>query len=144
MSPFDDRHLDWKRRAERYRQWSRLLDQHDEGLPLRRLALELEQSAETRRALTASHDEMMRQRAVLWEEIDRLVARVRGAWLYSAYYLEPYPFSADDLREEARLCQEEATATDDAETCRCFADCGTELAQFAELAGRHETGNCRA
>ena len=76
---------------------------------LRQLAAKderLREAAERRIALIRRHYTLMSQ-------IEQTLATLRAGLLSAKHRREPFSFGADDVREEARLCREEAAAMHD-------------------------------
>ncbi len=128
MSPRLDAFQDWQQRCERYRRFSTLLGEDETTAPLHALVLDMQQHQEKWRALVASREQRQHWRSVLLAEIDTLLMRSRGALFCSRNLLRPFSFSAEDIREESRLCQEEAKTTEDIETRRALASRALRLA----------------
>lgn len=130
MSPFDPKTYDWQHRAARFQRFSALLGEDKATAPLRALAREMEQHRERLRDLMATGDDLLRYNAVLLAEIDVVLACIRGNLLRAP------GFRAADLKEESRLCLEEARAAQDEATRHSFASRAFELAQAGEQIGR--------
>ena len=128
MSPFDEKPDDLQERIARFRKFSLLMGEDEATVPLRALALEMERHLLERRELRAQRHELMRLREVLLAEIDVVLAWSRS------HSLRAPSFSSDDLREESRLCREEARAALDLATRRAFA---TRALDFAMLGEQH-------
>ena len=75
---------------------------------------------------------LRRDQAILLAQIDTFLARARGAMFFARHQLRPLRFSADDLREAARLCWEEAEASEDLAMRRAFAARALDLAMLGE------------
>jgi hypothetical protein len=133
MSPFDEKLDDWQERIARFRRFTALLGENEAMAPLRALAQAMEQNLLKRRALSARSDELMALRDVMMAEIDIVLACARNR------RLQPAPgFSPADLREESRLCREEASAALDVATQRAFARRALDLAMLGEQRTREE------
>ncbi len=139
MARFEGPLRDWQQRAERFRQWAALLGKYDNQSRLHALALEMEQNVAKLREMTAAREELMRQRSVLLDEIDTLLARANVGMFYSRHLLRPYRFSAADLREGSRLCREEAMSTEDPAMRRSFTSRAFRLNQLGELTEKIES-----
>ena len=129
MSPFDASD-NWQARAARYQRLSTLLGEDKKTAPLHALALEMQEQVERAHELTARSDDLLRYTAVLLAELGAVVACINGKRLRTSRY------SAADVREEARLCIEEAqTGVDDAMR-RSLLGRAFELAQLGEQIDR--------
>jgi len=126
MSPLDEKQDDWQQRIARFRRFAALLGEDEAMAPLRSLAREMERRLMERYALGARYEELKRIGDVLIAEID-----VVFAWARSSLVRAP-GFTAEDLREESRLCREEADAALDAATRRAFAKRALDLAMLGE------------
>lgn len=129
MSPFDPTTDGWEQRARRYHRLSVLLREDKPTGPLRGLALEVErhvQRLQEMEDVRAARDSLMRYNAVLVAEIDAVLARIRGNPVPAPHY------NAADVREESRLCVEEARAAADDAVRRSLSSRAFELAQRAE------------
>jgi hypothetical protein len=78
-------------------------------------------------------NEERRLNVKLLSEIDNVVQRAREALAPSPRRLLKLPYAPNDLREQARLCMEEAEATTETAVCRAFASRALLLAQVAEV-----------
>jgi hypothetical protein len=132
MSPFDDKRDERQQSVERFRRFSTLLGDGEATAPLRDLALEMERHL-LQGPVRTEHDELKRLREVLLAEIDVIIA-----WSKSRMLRSP-GFSAAGLREESRVCLEEAKAARDTATRRAFARRALDLAMLAEHATRRTT-----
>jgi len=132
MSPLDDKLRDWQQRATRYRQLSALLGEDETAGRLHTLALEMEQRLHTFGRAAATAEERMLDNAILLAQVDTFLARARGAMFFASHLLRPLGLSADDLREESRLCREEAEDSENAATRRAFASRALALAVIGE------------
>lgn len=135
MFLFEDRD-DWQRRVERFRRWSTLLGEDDTMAPLRTLVLQMEQQRDRLQKIDAAREELMRHRSVLLGEIDTLLERARGNLLSARARLLPSRFDPEDIREESRLCREEARSAEELATRRSFASRSLELAMLGEKVAR--------
>jgi hypothetical protein len=133
VSPFDAKVQDWRERASRYGRLSSLLGEDKSTAPLRALTSEMQQQLERLCDLTDTADHLMRYSAVLTAELDFVLARGR------ANRLRAPGSSTEDLREESRLCLEEAKAAVDDALRGDLASRAFALAQFAEAIDRGET-----
>ena len=77
-------------------------------------------------------NEERRLNVKLLSEIDNVVTRAREALATSPRGLLNLPYAPNDLREQARLCMEEAEATETT-VSHAFASRAFLLAQFAEV-----------
>ncbi len=136
MPPLDDRVQDWRQRAARYRRISDLLGEDGADARVRVLAREIEQQLENFRHLRAAAEEHKARNAVLLAEIDTFLARAQGAMFFANHLLRPLRFSADDLREESRICREEAQACEDMTVRRALASRALALAMLGEKVAR--------
>jgi hypothetical protein len=125
-----DKVRDCQQRAARYRRMATLLG--DDRLCA--LALAMEQRRENFGQAEAG--ERMLDTAILLAEIDTFLARARGAMFFAGHLLRPLRFSADDLGEAARLCREEAEASEAVAMRRTLAARAHDLAMLAEKIGR--------
>jgi hypothetical protein len=130
MSAFDETQDDRAERLQRFRKLSALLGEDKRAAPLGALALEMARRLIERSALRAGHEELMRLRQVMLAELDVVIAWTRS------HVLRPPGFSAEDLREESRLCREEAGAALDSAMRRSFASRAFDLAMLAERRAR--------
>jgi hypothetical protein len=78
-------------------------------------------------------NEERRLNVKLLSEIDNVVQRAREALLTSPRGLLKLPYAPNDLREQARLCMEEAEAATETAVSRAFASRALLLAQLAEV-----------
>ncbi len=138
MSPFDDQSRDWQQRAARYRKMSTLLGEDETAVRLRALALEMEEQRKRSGQLRASAEELRACNAVLLAKIDAFLARARAAVSAAKLASRTPPFSAEDVREESRLCREEGMATEDMEIRRPLAWRALALAMLAEQIARED------
>jgi hypothetical protein len=77
-------------------------------------------------------------------EIDNVVLHVREALATSPGGLLDLPYAPNDLREQARLCIEDAEAATETAVSRAFASRAFLLAQVAEVIARRAEGQTRA
>lgn len=137
MSPFDpEGHHRWQSRCER---WSALLREDGQAAPLHALALDLKQNWEQRRELMAQAEALKCYRATLLAQIDRILTQIQAEMALAKQRQHPLSFSAEDMREESRLCREEAAATADMEMRRAIASRAVALAMLGEAAERLRT-----
>ncbi len=108
MSPLDNKLRDWHQRATRYRQLSALLGEDETARRLHTLALEMEHRLHAFGRAAATAEERMLDNAILLAQIDTFLARARGAMFFASQLRRPLGLNTDDLREESRLCREEA------------------------------------
>ena len=132
MSPPRDAFEDWQQRCERFRRLSTLLGEDEATAPLHALALGMQQSLDDWREIRATRQQLRRWRSGLLGEMDTVLVRSRGAMFFSKHMLRPFSYSAADLREESRLCREEAQTADDVETRRALAAKALGLAYLGE------------
>ncbi len=132
MSPLDNKLRDWHQRATRYRQLSALLGEDETARRLHTLALEMEHRLHAFGRAAATAEERMLDNAILLARIDTFLARARGAMFFASQLLRPLGLNTDDLREESRLCREEARDSEDAATRRAFASRALALAVIGE------------
>src|SRR5689334_1069136 len=110
MSPLDQRMREWESRIVRCRQLADRLRGDDGAKRLVALAAELEHRmrAIAKERLTIAQE--MGFRAAMLAEINLVVARTRTDLLLSRANGATFRFTADDLRDEAQMCGEEAEA----------------------------------
>lgn len=135
MAPLDAKRRDWEDRIARCRRLADLLRGDTMGARLAALAQEIEEQLRKHGDLLAVAAERRRHRRAMLAEIDGVLARARTELSLSRLKLDR-AYSADDLREEARLCRDEAMASDDVETRRAFAGHAFELAMMGEAVQR--------
>ena len=136
MSPLDDQTQRLQERAARYRRMSALLGEDEATGRLRVLAREIDRQVAALRqgqelirraqeARAASY-QLTRYNAVLHAEIDSVLARIRGN------PRQGHRFRDEDVKEESRLCVEEAEAAADRAMRQSLASQALTLAQLAE------------
>jgi hypothetical protein len=123
-------------RMERCRRLADLLQYDEAGTRLAALAVEIEQQLQRHGELAVIVNQWERDSAEIIAEIDRMVALSRSALLTTKIALRNYRFTPDDLREESRLCREEAVACKQADAQRGFARRALDLAYVAEAISR--------
>ncbi len=138
MAPFDIRLREWEGRINRCRELADRLRGDDGANRLAALAAELEQRMRAVRAETLMISQQMRFRAAILAEINLVVARTRTELLLSRAERATFRFTADDLREEARVCREEAEACEDITSRQTFAARAFDLAQVGEAVERQQ------
>ena len=122
-------------RAARYRRLSSLLGRDATDGPLPALASEIEEWVEQiERTMEKVHSQVAATH-VLVAEIDACIART-GQKPPSSKLRRGCRYSAEDLREAARLCAEEARAASDPSERRELSAKVTDLADFAEMIDR--------
>lgn len=104
--------------------------------PLRALLGDMEQNGGKRRELAAQRKALLRYHIRLVAEIEKVLARARAEMFSAKHLLRPMSFSAVDLREESRLCRDEAAATADTEMRRKIAALALDFAMLGEAATR--------
>src|SRR6266853_159699 len=109
-----------------------LLGEDETAGRLHTLALEMEQRLNTFRENRTVAQERLLDNAILLAQIDTFLARARGAMFFASQLRRPLGFNTDDLREESRLCREEARDSEDAATRRAFASRALALAGIGE------------
>lgn len=132
MSPLDEQQDEWAERVQRYRKLSELLGEDATTAPLRALALEMERNLRLRTELRARHEQLKHLHDVLIAEIDVALTCARSRLLRAPR------FSAASLREESRLCREEANAALATAVRRAFASRALDLAMLAEHRARND------
>jgi hypothetical protein len=140
MAPLDEKSYDWQQRAARCRRLSNLLGADETAGRLHSLALAMEQRLNTFRQTRAVTQERMLDNAILLAQIDTFLARARGAMFFASQLLRPLRLKPDDLREESRLCREEAEEAEDAAARRAFAARALALAVLGEEIDMERTG----
>lgn len=138
MAPFDTRLREWESRITRCRELADRLRGDEGANRLLAIATELDHRmrAIARETLTISQE--MRFRAAMLAEINLIVARTRTELLLSRAHRSTFRFTADDLREEARVCREEAEACEDITSRQTFAARAFDLAQMGEAIERQQ------
>lgn len=127
---------DLQPRLLRLQKLADLIRTDDAGPQAAVLADQIEQQLQTYRDLYATLEDVRRHRLAVHAEVGRVIARSRAGLFFAKYMLRDHPHSADDLREESRLCQEEARTCDDGREQRGFASHAFDLAQLAEAVER--------
>jgi hypothetical protein len=140
MPPFDDQTHGLRHRALRYRELARLSQDGEMGGRLRALAAELERQIERSAELSANAIETRRRTAMLLAQLDAVLGLVRQALFSTSRQLCASRFSAEDLREESRLCREEAVAVADVEARRALAGRALDFAMIGEQLARNGRG----
>ncbi|HEV8026314.1 MAG TPA: hypothetical protein VGP50_02725 [Stellaceae bacterium] len=124
-------------RAARYRRVSSLLGGRPKDSRLTALAREIEEWADQiERTMEKVHTQVAATH-VLVAEIDACIGRAGQEVAFSKMRRNGR-YSADDLREEARLCAEEARAASDLAEKRKLAATAADLADAAESVERVE------
>lgn len=131
MPPYGDKARVWWERAARIRRLADLSRDEGTAQTLRALAAELTQKLHAHLEIAAAIADEKRRSEVLAAELDAMLMRARGGMFLARHSLAP-TYSAEDLREEARLCREEARAAGDLAVRRKLAARSTELAMLAE------------
>jgi len=131
MAPFDAPGL--QLRCER---WSALLREDGAAEPLHALLGDMEQNSGKLRELAAQRKALLRYHIQLVAEIEKVIGRARAEMFSAKHLLRPMSFSAEDLREESRLCRDEAAATADIEMRRKIAALALDFAMLGEAATR--------
>jgi hypothetical protein len=136
MSPLEQRLQQWEARLSRCRELADRLRGDDGGDRLAVVAVEIQQQMReiAEGTLTVAHE--MRRSAAMLAEMNQVITRTRHALLLSREHRIAFRFGADDLREEARVCREEAEASDDISSRQTFAARAFELAQLGEAIHR--------
>lgn len=127
----DESRRDWQERIARCRELADLMRGDTAGARLAALAREIEQQLQTWSELRAVADEQRRHRRAMLAEIDVMVIRTRLELSLSRLRAKEANGS-EQLREEARLCREEALAGDDMAMRRSFAGRAFELSMMGE------------
>ena len=130
MSPLRDKARDWQQHLARYRRLSTLFAEDETAGRLCTLALEMEHRIGT--GADAEADDRVLDTAILLAEINTFIARARGGMFFASQLLRPLRFSADDLREAAQLCREEAEASEAIPMRRALSSRALELAILGE------------
>jgi hypothetical protein len=117
-----------------------LLGRGDGAPRLRALAAELERQIENRAALRDAAETSRRHRAAMLAEMKDVCDQIRAELSRARRLLQPMRFSGDDLREESRLCREEAAVSGRTEMGRALASRAAELAMFGEHVDRRSRG----
>ena len=141
MAPLDEKLRDWQQRTARYRQLSMLLGEDETAGRLHTLALEMEQRLNTFRETRTVAQERLLDNAILLAQIDTFLARARGAMFFASQLLRPLRLKPEDLREESRLCREEARESEDIATRRALATRALALAVIGEKIDLEHTGS---
>ncbi len=124
----------WRQQAARYRSLSRLLLlDPDDSSPLAALARGIEEQIQNLETFVGELHMHQLQQQIVAAELDTALARVRTIVDGGVAIRPNGHFTADDVREEGRLCLEEAEATEDAATKRLMA---ARADQFGRLAKR--------
>lgn len=124
----------WRQQVARYRSFSRLLREDEGSGVMAGLALGLEAQIEKLDALRGEVRLHQLRTQVLLAELDTLRAHLRS--LPDNPCLASGDFTADDVREESRLCLEEAEAAEEIAAKRLFAAHAFELARMAKEMSR--------
>lgn len=132
-----DKVRDRQQRAARYRRLATLLGNDEPTDRLCALALEMEQQRENFGPAEAV--ERTLDTTILLAEIDTFLARARGAVFFASRLLRPLRFSADDLREAARLCREEAEISEAVAMRRALASRAVDLEMLGDKIARENT-----
>jgi hypothetical protein len=137
LSAPDEARRDWQSRIERCRGLAHLMRGDTAGARLVALAQEIEQQLQKQSDLVAVAKERQRQCRAILAEIDGVLDRTRLELSLSR--LRPNQcYSADELREEAQLCRDEALNGHGVETRRAFAGRASQLAMMGEALLRKE------
>ena len=120
----------------RYRKWAELLRTDRGGARLAALAVEMEEAGQRLRELATAAEQKRRYRDALRREILDLIARAHSELAYARHLSRDHSYSAEDLREESRLCREEARSAEDGAVRRDFAGKAFELAMIGEAVER--------
>lgn len=139
MAPFESVGRNLQTRLQRCQKLADLLRADQAGARFAALAAQIEQQLQDYAALSASLEDGRRHREALRADIDRVIARSRSELFFSEHLLRDHTFSSEDLREESRLCREEARASGDGEERRGFARSAFDLAMLAEAVERSPT-----
>ena len=127
----DENRRNWQERIARCRELADLMRGDTAGARLAALAREIEQQLQTWSELRAVADEQRRHRRAMLAEIDVMVVRTRLELSLSRLRAKEAN-GAEQFREEARLCREEALAGDDRAMRRSFAGRAFELSMMGE------------
>ena len=134
MSPLRDKAPDWQQHLARYQRLSIPFAEDETPGRLCAAAMEMEHRIEKFEQAgveaEAEAEERMLDAANLLAEIDTFLARTRGAMFFASHLMRPPRFSADDLREAARLCRAEAQASEAVATRRALASRALDLAMI--------------
>ena len=123
-------------RATRYRELADLAGEDRMAVRLRGLAEELQRQQERYAELHVASQQTRRRTALLLSELDEFLKGVRTELASARRMLRPCSYSAEDLREESRLCREEARAALDLEGRRALAARALDFAMLGEQAAR--------
>jgi hypothetical protein len=122
---------------ERYRKLGELLSTDPAGARLAAIAAEIEQELVKHREQALALDLWQSHSREIIAEMNSVVARSRATLASARMSLGDHPFSAEDLREESRLCREEAIASERPEDQKDYATCALRLAFSAEAISRN-------
>ena len=123
----------FRQSAARYRSLSTLFRESGSNRSLLDASRSIEAQLSDGANLTAIADEVDTQAKVLLAKLDRFLARARSA--LRTPVLEVW-YSADDVREEARLCKEEAHAVQDVPIRRSILAGASALIELADVMHR--------
>jgi hypothetical protein len=143
MAPLEDASRDWRDRMLRVRRLADLLRADPAAGRLVALAQEIEQGLLRLSETAAIAQETRRHSAVIRAEMAGIVARSRSELFFAKHFLRNHRYSADDLREESRLCREEASASEEGEARQELAASAFQLAMMGEAISRAEKGGAK-
>ena len=126
----------WREKVARYRSLSRLFQERDGSGPLAALARGIEEQIQNLDALKTDLHMHQLNRQVVMAELDSVLVRLRT---FADGGIAAHPnghFTVDDVREESRLCLEEAKAAEEIAQQRLLSAHAFEFARLAKQMSR--------
>ncbi|HLG86053.1 MAG TPA: hypothetical protein VKZ79_02540 [Alphaproteobacteria bacterium] len=136
MGEFTERADRWREQATRFRALARLLGDERGAGPLAELARGIDEQARSLEALRAGVIVQSLRTEVLLAELDVLRARARAILSEQRHRHGGVSFTIEDVREESRLCVEEAAAMHEIAEKKLVTEQAFALAQLAEEISR--------
>lgn len=129
---------EWQERHARCRRMADLVRAREARSRLAALAHEIEKQMSDLSRIVTIAEERKRQSTLLLEAIEQIAGHIRSEMFFTKQLLRRNSYTPEALREEARLCREEAKLSAGSEQHRAFSHRAFELAQFAEAVSRND------
>ncbi len=136
INEFAQRTDRWREQATRFRALARLLGDESGVGPLAELARGIDEQIRSVEALRAGVIVQSLRTEVLLAELDMLRARARAILSEQGDHHAGVSFTTEDVREESRLCVEEAAAMHEIAEKKLVTEQAFALAQLAEEISR--------
>jgi hypothetical protein len=127
-----------KIRLVRYQELAELLATNPASTRFPAVVSKIQQQQNFLDGLRLTREACTRSRKAMSEEMNAIIAESRSALFASKLNARGHPFGAEDLREESRLCLEEARGCVDHQERLQFARHAFDLAQLGEAVALRE------